>query len=226
METLTVGCLRILLLMPLDSAKYLNLLALWEGKRHFKLNDGTNQTNFWATSFHGGDGRAWAACLPKHWAAFGTGDSLVKIYGLASQGISILDKYAEAVHCMTEDKAPKHFLFMQAFEDLSKWNIFTCPPAISSHWHAVSLLPVPWRYLHGGRYLHGATAHCGSQHNSSQEQSLTFWETKGKQTPKPQTTEPGQKKSYLDLASALIALAYKVNQRESHGNLVWTERSI
>lgn len=44
----------------------------------------------------------------------------MKIYCLASPGISILDKYAEVIHCVTEDKAPKYFLFMQVFEELAK----------------------------------------------------------------------------------------------------------
>lgn len=61
-----VFCLKILILMPLDSTKCLNLLAPWEGKWVFKLSDGINQSNFWATSFHGGESRAWAASLLKH----------------------------------------------------------------------------------------------------------------------------------------------------------------
>ena len=44
----------------------------------------------------------------------------MKIYCFASPGISILDKYVEAVQCVTEDKAPKHFLFIQVFEELAK----------------------------------------------------------------------------------------------------------
>lgn len=73
---------------------------------------------------------------------------------------------------------------------------------------------------------HGGTsrqAHCDSQHSA---QLITgaqsdLWEAKEKQTRKTRTADPGQKKSYLDLAgaSALISLAYKVNLRESHGRL-------
>lgn len=84
------------------------------------------------TSFHYVNCRAWAAFLPKHWVAFCAGESLVKMHGLASPGLCISDKYAEAIHCMTEDKGPKHFLFTQVFEKLTKWRLFTCPPAISS----------------------------------------------------------------------------------------------
>lgn len=210
METLTVGCLKILLLMPLDSTKCLNLLALWEGKWHFKLNDGVNQSSFWATSFHGGDGRAWAASLPKHWAALGTEASLMKIYGLASPGISILDEYAEAVHCVAEDKAPKRFLFIQAFEDLAKWSIFTCPPAISSHWHAVSLLPVPWRYLQASSLWQPALS---TTHHRSK--AGPFGKQKGntQQRLKLQTLERKRAIQTWQLRSALTALAYKVSSR-------------
>lgn len=33
------------------------------------------------TSSHGGNGRAWAHTMPKHWAAFSAGESLPKMYG-------------------------------------------------------------------------------------------------------------------------------------------------
>lgn len=39
-----MGCLKILLLLPLEGLKCLNLLALWEGKQYFKLNYGINQS--------------------------------------------------------------------------------------------------------------------------------------------------------------------------------------
>lgn len=226
METLTMGCLVILCLMSLESAKWLNVLGPWEGEQHFNSNNTINQSTLWTTLFHGGNGRAWTATTPKHWAAFSAGESLPKVYGFISPGLkNTLHRNSEAKHCVTqEDKVRKWFLFMQASEYLAKRSNFIYLPAIPSNWHADIVCPFPsLMELPPGKH----TMAVSTQHNTLQKNQQNFGEMKEKQTLKNQSVGAEEERNYPDLVDYFsFDDASKVELKESHWCLDWTMRNI